>query len=209
MLQKLPNYLTFLRLALIPVFVVLMNHPTQFRIYLAVAVFTIAALTDYVDGFLARRFGAVSDFGKLLDPLADKMLVATALIMMLGLRSDIDGSAWLPAPLVVLIIVREFWVTGIRALAAKKGIIVAASSGGKVKSGLQMVAVVFLLFHGHFFPLFGFHFACEFIGKFLLGISIIFSYWAAAEYTFDIFGAEEQAAVPESASSTSNPASEN
>lgn len=192
MLQKLPNYLTFLRLALIPVFVVLMNNPTQCRIYLAVTVFIVASLTDYVDGFLARRFGAVSDFGKLLDPLADKMLVGTALIMMVGLRSDSDGAPWVPAPLVVLIIIREFWVTGIRALAAKKGVIVAASSGGKVKSGLQMVAVVFLLFHGHLFPFFGLRFPCEFVGKFLLGISIIFSYWAAAEYTFDIFGTEEE-----------------
>lgn len=202
MLQRLPNYLTFLRLGLIPVFVVLMNDPTQFRVYLAVGVFIIASFTDYVDGFLARRFGAVSDFGKLLDPLADKMLVATALIMMLGLRADSDGAPWLPAPLVVLIIIREFWVTGIRAMAAKNGLIVAASSGGKVKSGLQMVAVVFLLFHGHFFPFMGLRFPCEFIGKLLLGVSIVFSYWAAAEYTFDIFGAEDPPVEPQ------NPASE-
>lgn len=179
-----------------------MNDPTQFRVYLAVGVFIVASFTDYVDGFLARRFGAVSDFGKLLDPLADKMLVATALIMMLGLRADSDGAPWLPAPLVVLIIIREFWVTGIRAMAAKNGLIVAASSGGKVKSGLQMVAVVFLLFHGHFFPFMGLRFPCEFIGKLLLGVSIVFSYWAAAECSFDIFGAEDQPVEPQ------NPASE-
>ena len=191
MLQQIPNCLTFIRLGLIPVFVLLMNSPSQSRLYLAVTVFIIAALTDYVDGFLARRFSAVSDFGKLLDPLADKMLVASALIMMVGLRSETDGSSWLPAPLVILIIMREFWVTGIRAMAAKNGVVVAASNGGKVKSGLQMVAIIFLLFHGHLFPLLGLRIPCEFIGKLLLGLSIVFSYWAAAEYTFDVFGAEE------------------
>ena len=187
MLQRLPNYLTFLRLGLIPIFILLMNNPTTFRVYVATTVFILASLTDYIDGFIARRFGAVSDFGKLLDPLADKMLVATALIIMVGIRSDLDGSPWVPATLVVLIVLREFWVTGIRALAAKNGVIVAASSGGKVKSGLQMVAIVFLLLHGHLFPFFGFRFPCEFMGKALLGISVIFSYWAAAEYSFDIF----------------------
>lgn len=207
MLQKIPNYLTFMRLALIPVFVILMNDPTQTRVYLAIIVFTVAALTDYIDGFLARRFGAVSDFGKLLDPLADKMLVATALIMMLALRTESDGSPWLPAPLVVLIIVREFWVTGIRAVAAKNGVVVAASGGAKVKSGLQMVAIVFLLFQGHQLPLFGLHFPCQFIGKLLLGISIIFSYWAAAEYTFDIFGAPSVDSSERSSQSDSSVAS--
>jgi CDP-diacylglycerol---glycerol-3-phosphate 3-phosphatidyltransferase len=188
MLQKIPNYLTFLRLGLIPIFVLLMNHPTQSRIYLAISVFIIASLTDYIDGFIARRYGGVSDFGKLLDPLADKMLVATALIMLVGLRSDLDGAPWVPAPLVILIILREFWVTGIRAVAAKKGKVVAAGSGGKVKSGLQMVAVVFLLFHGHLFPLLNYRIPCQLIGNMLLGLSVIFSYWAAAEYTIEIFG---------------------
>lgn len=153
--------------------------------------FILAAITDYIDGFLARRFGAVSDFGKLLDPLADKILVASALIMLLGLRNERDGSPWIPAPLVVLLISREFWVTGIRAMAANKGIIVAASGGGKVKSGLQMVAIVFLLLHGHLFPFFGLRVPAEMIGKVLLGMSVIFSYWAAAEYTFDVFGEQK------------------
>lgn len=201
--KQIPNFLTFLRLGLIPIFVVLLNNPTTTRIYLAIAIFILAAVTDYVDGFLARRFGAVSDFGKLLDPLADKILVASALIMLLGLRNEIDGSPWIPAPLVVLLIAREFWVTGIRAMAASRGVIVAANSGGKVKSGLQMVAIVFLLMHGHLFPFLGFRFPAEMIGKLLLGVSVIFSYWAAAEYTFDVFGEQGSQPVKDNSSDTS------
>jgi CDP-diacylglycerol--glycerol-3-phosphate 3-phosphatidyltransferase len=195
-IKQIPNILTVLRLILIPFFVLMLIDPSPLQIRIAGVLFIFAALTDYVDGLIARRLGAVSDFGKLLDPLADKILVASALIMMLALRSESDGSPWVPAPLVVLIIAREFWVTGIRAVAASRGVIVAANSGGKIKSGLQMVAIVLLLFQGMTLPLFGLRLPFEMLGRVLLGLSVVFSYWAAVEYTFEVFAEPEEEKNP-------------
>src|SRR5262249_9731081 len=112
--QRLPNYLTFFRLALVPVFVVLMLEPSEYMVFLAIIVFVVAAITDYVDGIIARSFGAVSDFGKLLDPLVDKILVMAALVMLVAQRSDVDGTPWVPGWMVVLVMARELWVTGLR-----------------------------------------------------------------------------------------------
>jgi CDP-diacylglycerol--glycerol-3-phosphate 3-phosphatidyltransferase len=186
-IKQLPNWLTYLRLLLVPFFVALLVDPTEGMIHVAAVVFLIAAFTDYFDGWLARRIGVVSDLGKLLDPLADKILVMAALVMLVSQRSDIDGEPWVPAWLVVLILAREIWVTGLRAIAAKKGEIVAAQQSAKYKSALQMVAIFFLLMHRPG-DLLGFQIHYGFVGLMLLVLSVAFSLWSAIDYTTAILG---------------------
>ena len=166
---------------------------------MATMIFCVAAATDYADGFIARRWGAVSDFGKLLDPLADKILVMAALVMLVGVRDDLvlsssgrmiseaTGQSLVPAGMVVLVLAREFWITGLRALAAAQGTIVAAKSAGKVKSALQMVAIVCVLLFDHQLSLGGYRITAQLVGLLLLSISILFSYLSAYEYTVAIF----------------------
>ncbi len=184
--RHIPNWLTYLRLALIPVFVVLMNDPTQLMLNAAIAVFIFASVTDWVDGFIARKYQAVSDFGKLLDPIADKVLVMAGLVMLVSQRSDIDGRPWVPGWMVVLVLAREIWVTGLRAVAASKGMIVAAGGAGKLKSGFQMVAIVLLMLYDLKLKLFGLEVRCQIIGLSFLLISIFFSIMGAVEYTYAI-----------------------
>lgn len=182
-IKKVPNWLTLLRLFLIPFFVVLMIDPTRSMVYVATAIFAVAALTDLIDGMIARRYGAVSDLGKLLDPLADKILVMAALVMLVAQRSDLSGDPWVPGWMVVVVLAREIWVTGLRGMAAARGIVVAASDRGKVKSLLQMVAIVFLLLHDEEFLIFKVAFTAKGIGLNFLLVSLLFSVWGAVEYT--------------------------
>ncbi len=203
-LHRLPNWLTYLRMALIPVFVVLMIDPTQGAVFLATLVFIIAAITDYTDGYIARRYGAVSDAGKLLDPMADKILVLSALVMLVAQRSDLTGDPWVPGWMVVLVLAREIWVTGLRGIAASRGVVVAATQSGKYKSGFQMVAIVFLLLHDITFPLAGQRVSCQTLGLNLLFLSIAISYWGAIEYTFNVLGDEKKETSPEAPTSAEN-----
>ena len=195
--QHIPNWLTYLRLGLIPIFVVLLsNDPSRWAINVAAVIFTLAAVTDYVDGFIARRFGAVSDMGKLLDPLADKILVMAALVMLVGQRSALHGEPWVPAWMVAVVLAREIWVTGLRGLAAANGVVLAASSLGKVKSGLQMSAIILLLLHDYPLAIGGLQFTCQSIGVRLLLLSLVFSMWGAVEYTRGVlFAAARQGVV--------------
>jgi len=188
LLHRLPNWLTYLRLILTPVFVLLMVNPTRRMVVLATVLFVIAAVTDYVDGLIARRCGATSDFGKLLDPLADKILVMAALVMLVAQRSDVTGAPWVPGWMVVLVLAREIWVTGLRGVAAAQGRIIAAGNSGKVKSGLQMVAIVLLLLHDTPLPFTAGGVSCQVLGLNALLVSIVFSYWGAAEYSWAVLG---------------------
>lgn len=185
-LSRLPNWLTGLRLALIPVFVILLQFGGEMMTRLAMIVFIFAAITDFVDGYIARKFGWVSDLGKLLDPLADKILVMAALVMLVGERSDLTGDPWVPAWMVVLVLAREIWVTGLRAVAASQGVVVAARDSGKIKSVLQMSAVVALLLHSTPIQIFSFTVPAQLIGLNLLFLSLGFSYWGAYNYTISI-----------------------
>lgn len=184
---SLPNWLTLLRVLLIPLFVVLLINPTKGMIEAAVYIFIIAAITDYLDGFIARYTKSVSDFGKLLDPLADKILVLSALIMLVGLKNDF-GQPIVPSWMVVMVVAREIWITGLRGVAATGGHIVASNISGKVKSFLQMLAVICLLLQDkvimHFM---GLTFTYQWIGLNLLFLSLIFSYIGAIQYTLMIF----------------------
>lgn len=190
--RSIPNLLTFLRLLLIPVFVLLMIHPTPEMVNGAITVFVVASLTDLFDGYIARKWEVVTDLGKLLDPLADKILVMAALVMLVAQRSDLRGDPWIPGWIVVVILAREFWVTGVRGVAASRGVVIAAGSSGKYKSFLQMVAVVLLLLHDRSLEplnaLVGVVIPCQLIGMYLIIISIFLSYLSAIDYTWDVFG---------------------
>jgi CDP-diacylglycerol--glycerol-3-phosphate 3-phosphatidyltransferase len=140
---NLPNFITLTRILLIPVFVVLFATPTEDRSLSAALVFVIAAVTDLLDGYLARRNGQVTTLGMLLDPIADKLLVLSALILLV----NIDRVSALVA---ILIIAREVAVTGVRAIAAGEGMVIAAETTGKYKMALQVVAIVLLILEDTF-----------------------------------------------------------
>lgn len=188
--KKLPNWLTFLRLALIPIFVAFLVEPSRSSLNIAAVIFVFAAITDYADGILARRYAAITDFGKLFDPLADKILVMAALVMLVSV-TDQRCMSFVPGWMVVLILAREFWVTGLRAFAAKDGNVVAAKSGGKVKSFLQMVSILALLLHDYTVTIFGFQVTYQFLGLNVLLVSLAFSYMSAFEYSLSILAPQK------------------
>jgi CDP-diacylglycerol--glycerol-3-phosphate 3-phosphatidyltransferase len=140
---NLANLLTFSRILLIPVFVVLFANPTPKRSLAAALVFVVAAVTDLLDGYVARRRGQITKLGKLLDPIADKLLVLSGLILLV----QFDRVTALVA---IVIIAREVAVTGIRAIAASEGIVLAAETIGKWKMAMQVVAIVLLILEGSF-----------------------------------------------------------
>ena len=139
--MNLPHKLTVLRVILIPFFVVSMmieNGANQTFRYVAAAIFIIASLTDLLDGKIARKYNLVTNFGKFMDPLADKLLVCSALICLIQLGQ-------LPAWMVIIIVSREFIISGFRLVAAEQGIVIAASYWGKFKTTFQMIAVVLMI----------------------------------------------------------------
>jgi CDP-diacylglycerol--glycerol-3-phosphate 3-phosphatidyltransferase len=135
---NLPNALTLLRIFLVPILVALLLTRTDGGLFLGTAVFGIAVLTDYLDGYFARRRNQVTRFGVLLDPLADKLLTAAAFISLVEMNA-------VPAWMVVIIVGREFAVTGLRNIAAGRGVLIAASGLGKGKMVSQVVAIFLLL----------------------------------------------------------------
>jgi CDP-diacylglycerol--glycerol-3-phosphate 3-phosphatidyltransferase len=135
---NIPNVLTVLRIVAVPVIVVALLDETPNGDALAAAVFTLAAVTDGLDGYIARRRQEVTTFGKLMDPLADKLLVVAALVALVSLDRL---AAWVA----MVIIARELAVTGLRSLAAERGVVIAASWLGKVKTALQVAAIIALI----------------------------------------------------------------
>lgn len=144
--MNLPNKITVVRVVMIPFFIAALLIDFPYHQPIAAALFIIASLTDSLDGYLARSRNLVTDFGKFLDPLADKLLVCSALICFVQLGS-------VPAWVVIVIIAREFAVTGLRSLAAADGIIIAASKWGKAKTISQMIAIILILFNNWPFSL--------------------------------------------------------
>jgi CDP-diacylglycerol--glycerol-3-phosphate 3-phosphatidyltransferase len=158
MALNLPNTLTLFRIFLVPLLVVVLLTPPwaaakvqdtfglvgfvtwlkQWREVVAVAIFLIAAATDWLDGYVARKRNQITDFGKLLDPIADKLLMVSAFIALV----EMDLA---PAWMIVLIVGREFAVSGMRSIAAAKGLVIAASNWGKLKTGSQVVAITLLI----------------------------------------------------------------
>ena len=142
---NLPNLLTLSRILLIPVFVLLFWTPTPGRSLAAAVVFVIAAVTDLLDGYLARRRSQVTKLGRLLDPIADKLLVLSGLILLVQLQR-------VAAVVAILIIAREVAVTGVRAIAASQGIVLSAETIGKYKMVAQVVAIVLLILEDGIVP---------------------------------------------------------
>lgn len=134
--MNLPNRLTILRIFLIPFFVFFML--SDFSKWIALIIFVVASLTDMLDGKIARKYNLVTDFGKFMDPLADKLLVCSALICLVELKR-------IPAWIVIAIISREFIISGFRLIAAEKQIVIAANFWGKIKTVCQMFMVILMI----------------------------------------------------------------
>jgi len=142
-LLNAPNLLTVGRIALIPVFLGLLTYENRRNSFLAAAVYSAAALSDWLDGWLARVSGKVTTLGKFLDPLADKVIVLSALVMLVRL-----GRA--PVWVVVVILAREFLISGLRTIAVSEGVVISASQGGKWKTSLQLTGIICLMLHYHY-----------------------------------------------------------
>ncbi len=137
--MNVPNMLTILRVLLIPFFVIfLLFDITPYDDYIALAIFIVASLTDTLDGYLARKNNQITDFGKFMDPLADKLLVCSAMICLIDMGR-------IPSWVVLIIIAREFIISGFRLVASDNGIVIAASKWGKAKTISQMIMVILLI----------------------------------------------------------------
>jgi CDP-diacylglycerol--glycerol-3-phosphate 3-phosphatidyltransferase len=167
-----PNTLTLGRIAAIPIIIILLYYPNRFCTFFAALFFSAAAITDYLDGYLARQHNMVSSFGKIMDPVADKLLVSSAFIMLV-----FDG--WIPAWIACIIIGREFAVTGLRNIIAGTGGDVSASWLGKYKTGFQIAAIIPLLLHFDYFTI-----SMQAIGAFFLWGALVFTIWSGADYFF-------------------------
>jgi CDP-diacylglycerol--glycerol-3-phosphate 3-phosphatidyltransferase len=177
-LEAVPNILTGSRFLLVPVLIVLFSIEQTTRVEaVSFTVFIVAALTDLVDGYVARKYQIETVFGKLMDPLADKALVATALIMLIPLGRM---SAWV----CLLIICREMIVTGFRGLAATTGRVMAAGRLGKYKSTCQYVGLGFLIFPHELLTV---PYQYQ-VGSFLIYISLVLALWSGGVYFYNLRG---------------------
>ncbi|KOO49226.1 CDP-diacylglycerol--glycerol-3-phosphate 3-phosphatidyltransferase [Viridibacillus arvi] len=182
--MNIPNRITVSRVLLIPVFVLLMlvdfgwgqmtvlGATMPIEHFVGAMIFIIASITDWVDGYYARKYNLVTNMGKFLDPLADKLLVSAAFILLVEL-----GTA--PAWVVIIIISREFAVTGLRLILAGGGEVVAANQLGKIKTWAQIVAISALLLNNIFFTMFSIPFA-----DIALYVALFFTVWSGADYFY-------------------------
>ena len=163
--EQIPNVLTIGRILFIPLFILILTlGHSQGSHLLAAIIFAVASVTDYLDGYLARKWNVVSNFGKFADPMADKLLVMSAFIMLIEL-----GMA--PAWVVAIIVCRELAVTGLRLLLVETGgTVLAAAMPGKIKTFSQMFAIIFLLLHWNL------------IGQLLLYIALFFTIYSGYDY---------------------------
>ncbi|MFQ3574167.1 MAG: CDP-diacylglycerol--glycerol-3-phosphate 3-phosphatidyltransferase [Thermodesulfovibrionales bacterium] len=164
---NIPTTLTFLRIALIPFFL----YFTPQSPIIGITIFLLASLTDFLDGYIARRSNQITKFGIIIDPIADKMLIISALILLVDM---VRISTWIA----VVIIGREFLISLVRVAGLVKGIVIPAEKGGKIKTATQMVAVVFLLLPGSVVNIDFYD-----VGLVLIYISLIFAILSAYRYT--------------------------
>jgi CDP-diacylglycerol--glycerol-3-phosphate 3-phosphatidyltransferase/cardiolipin synthase len=172
--KNIPNALTLLRVLMIPAFIVVLMRGHALA---AAILFAVASLTDALDGYFARKYDLISNFGKLMDPLADKLLVVSAFACFVELGI-------VPAWVLIVILAREFTITGLRAVAASEGTVIAAGASGKLKTVFQMLAVLALLLmdlplgiFNLYYPHFGRPFATA-----LLVVAVILTVYSGAEY---------------------------
>ncbi len=174
-LLNAPNLLSLSRIAAVPVLVLLLIFENRITSRLAAILFLIAIFTDLLDGFLARRQQVITNFGRFLDPVADKLINSAALIMLIPLGR-------VPAWMVLLIIARELAVTGLRAMASSEGIVIDASMLGKRKTLTQNGAIFLLIFH---YPIKALDF--HLYGMVLLWMALIITYWSGIAYFYNFF----------------------
>lgn len=177
---NVPNILTLVRIALIPVMAVLLLSSSKDAGFWAAAVFAIASVTDWLDGYLARKMEIVTVFGKFLDPIADKLMVMAALIMVLPFGR-------IPAWMVLVILGREIIITGLRGIASTEGIVIPASDLGKFKTIFQIVAILGILLHFDYHWFFGIDHPYLYVnmhnvGMFYLWIATIITIWSGVDY---------------------------
>jgi CDP-diacylglycerol--glycerol-3-phosphate 3-phosphatidyltransferase len=169
----LPNGLTIIRVLVIPIIIILLFSAGPLYRVINAGLFLLAAVTDTFDGYLARRKGLVTTLGKFLDPLADKLLMVTALIALIPARG-------VPIWMVIVIVGREIAVTGLRSIAAAQGMVIAAGSWGKYKTFLEVLSIFFLILDGEYFSI-DFRDA----GVALLGVAVIFAVISGVKYFKD------------------------
>jgi CDP-diacylglycerol--glycerol-3-phosphate 3-phosphatidyltransferase len=178
---NLPNLITMTRMAMIPVILWFTYYESRRASFIAAMLFAVTGATDFLDGWVARRRGLVTVIGKFLDPLADKLVVMAALVMLVHLGRV---AAWV----VIIVMGREFIVSGLRTIAMSEGIVIAAGREGKTKTIFQIAGISFLLVH-YAYPIdFGFtvlEYDANKVGTVLLYLSLLFSVWSAWDYFSD------------------------
>lgn len=176
---NLPNLLTFGRIVMIPLCLWFLDQDTPRSGFWAAIIFTLAAITDILDGYLARKLGVVSVLGKLIDPLADKLIVMASLVWMVQMGR-------MPTWAVIVLLAREFSVTALRSVAASEGVIISAGQEGKTKTALQMIGIIALLvgypYHLSYAGVDLGVVDCIRVGRVLVYLSLVFSVASAAQY---------------------------
>ncbi|MDH4228042.1 MAG: CDP-diacylglycerol--glycerol-3-phosphate 3-phosphatidyltransferase [Deltaproteobacteria bacterium] len=178
----LPNLISLFRIAATPVIVIMLIDPDKGASFIATLIFLVVCLTDWLDGFLARRLKSVTSLGKFLDPLADKILIVSVLVMLVELDR-------VPAWIVAAILAREFAVTGLRSVAVDSGIVIQASPLGKLKTVTQIAGIAPLVLHYKYFGI-DFHAA----GTVILWFALVFTLWSGIDYFVKFFRSGEKAA---------------
>ena len=171
--MNLPNKITLIRICLVPVFVALFLMNFRYSNLWATLVFLLASFSDFLDGYLARSRNLVTNFGKFMDPLADKMLVCSAMAVLVA-------KGQLPAVVMIIIICRDLMVDGLRALAAEKGVVISASYWGKAKTISQIIMVTLLLLSGYFPENAFYHGLC----LAMIIIATLLTLWAGIKYLY-------------------------
>ena len=192
-----PNAITLVRIAMIPVFLYFTYVESRVNSFIAGLVYAVTGTTDFLDGWIARKKGLVTVVGKFLDPLADKLIVMAALVMLVHLGRV---AAWV----VIVIMAREFMVTGLRTIAMSEGIVIAAGQEGKHKTAFQVAAITFLIIH-YTYPVdaiaFSFDLDTNRVGTLLLYASLVLSVWSGWIYFRNfvrvVYGPRPGGAAPE------------
>ena len=172
--MNLPNKLTIARVCMVPLFMVALMMNTGTSRVVAMVIFALASLTDMLDGKIARKYNLITNFGKLMDPLADKILTAAAMVCLVELG---DLAAWI----VVIILFREDAITGLRSVAASENIVVAANIWGKVKTVCQMFALMLLMLKPQIMALCGIN-----LGLWLMYVALILTVYSGVDYVWKL-----------------------
>jgi len=167
---NLPNTITLLRIIVVPFLFILLSSPGEFWSLLLAVLFAVASMTDFLDGYIARRYNLITTMGKFLDPLADKLMINTAMIMLIPIGR-------IPAWIVAITIVRDLIVDGIRSISSSEGIYIQASRLGKQKTLAQIIAVTALLIH---YPLFGAD--AHLVGMIILYVAFVLTIYSGTDY---------------------------